>query len=61
MKRGAVLVLLILVSAVLPSTSGQFPGNNEWEFGWDSDVEPSYDLALDGEKWKIRGYARLLR
>lgn len=53
MKRGAVLVLLILVSAVLPSTSGQFPGNNEWEFGWDSDVEPSYDLALDGEKWKI--------
>ena len=51
MKRTALILLMFLVGAMLPLGSAQF--NNEWEFGWDTDVEPSYDLALDGEKWKI--------
>ena len=51
MKRVALLLLILLLGAMLPSYSAQF--NNEWEFGWDTDVDPSYDLALDGEKWRI--------
>ena len=39
--------------AMLPAGTAQFPSNNEWEFGWDTEVEPSYDLSLDGEKWKV--------
>ena len=38
---------------MLPLGHAQFPANNEWEFGWDTDVEPSYDLELDGDKWEI--------
>ena len=38
---------------MLPFGHAQFPTNNEWEFGWDTDVEPSYDLELDGDKWEI--------
>ncbi len=51
MKRTALILLMFLVGAMLPLGSAQL--NNEWQFGWDTDVEPSYDLALDGEKWKI--------
>ena len=46
------LISCILV-AMLPLGHAQFPANNEWEFGWDTDVEPSYDLELDGDKWEI--------
>jgi hypothetical protein len=53
MKRIGLFILSILLVAMLPSSAGQFPGNNEWEFGWESDVEPSYELTLDGEKWRI--------
>ena len=51
MKRIGLFLLSILFLAILPSSAGQF--NNEWEFGWDSEVEPSYELSLDGEKWRI--------
>lgn len=54
MKRGVWFCLALLFCATLPSISGQLPTNNEWEFGWDTEVEPSYTLALDGEKWKIQ-------
>ena len=53
MKRIGLFLLIILFVAMLPSSAGQFPGNNEWEFGWESEVEPSYELSLDGEKWRI--------
>ena len=53
MKRAAIILFSLLFIAMLPLTSGQFPSNNEWEFGWETEVEPSYDLALDGEKWRI--------
>jgi hypothetical protein len=53
MRRTSWLVLAVLLFGLLPTGQAQFPGNNEWEFGWDTEVEPSYDLALDGEKWKI--------
>ena len=53
MKKNSFFLVTLLALAVLPAHSAQFPSNNEWEFGWDSEVEPSYDLALDGEKWKI--------
>ena len=51
MKPIGLFLLSILFLAILPSSAGQF--NNEWEFGWDSEVEPSYELSLDGEKWRI--------
>ena len=53
MRRTSWLLLTVLLLALLPISQGQFPANNEWEFGWDTEVEPSYDLALDGGKWKI--------
>lgn len=53
MKKAAYLLISCVLVAVLPLGHAQFPANNEWEFGWDTDVEPSYDLDLDGEKWKI--------
>tara|TARA_B100000614_G_scaffold95058_1_gene85892 strand:+ start:154 stop:1122 length:969 start_codon:yes stop_codon:yes gene_type:complete len=53
MRTSTFLITALLVGAILPSTLGQFPSNNEWEFGWDTEVEPSYDLTLDGEKWKV--------
>ena len=45
--------MTIMMLALLPAGTAQFPSNNEWEFGWDTEVEPSYDLSLDGEKWKV--------
>ena len=53
MKQISWMLFTLLIVAMLPSGHGQFPANNEWEFGWDTEVEPSYDLELDGEKWKI--------
>ena len=53
MKRIGLVLIALLLIAMVPSTTGQFPGNNEWEFGWESEVDPSYELALDGEKWRI--------
>lgn len=53
MKQTALLLISCLLIATLPLGQAQFPTNNEWEFGWDTDVEPSYDLELDGEKWEI--------
>ena len=47
------MLFTFLIVAMLPSGHAQFPANNEWEFGWDTEVEPSYDLELDGEKWEI--------
>lgn len=53
MKQIAWMLFTFLIVAMLPSGHAQFPANNEWEFGWDTEVEPSYDLELDGEKWEI--------
>ena len=53
MKKAACLLISCVFVAVLPIGHAQFPANNEWEFGWDTDVEPSYDLELDGDKWEI--------
>ena len=53
MKKAAYLLISCVLVAVLPLGHAQFPANNEWEFGWDTDVEPSYDLELDGDKWEI--------
>ena len=53
MKKAACLLISCVLVAVLPLGHAQFPANNEWEFGWDTDVEPSYDLELDGDKWEI--------
>ena len=53
MKVRCLLVLSLLILSFLPNSSSQFPDNNPWEFGWESEVEPSYELMLDGEKWKI--------
>lgn len=53
MKQMAWMLFTLLIVAMLPSVHAQFPANNEWEFGWDTEVEPSYDLELDGEKWEI--------
>lgn len=53
MRRTSWLLLTVLLLALFPISQAQFPANNEWEFGWDTEVEPSYDLALDGGKWKI--------
>jgi len=53
MKQIAWIFFTLLIVAMLPSGHAQFPANNEWEFGWDTEVEPSYDLSLDGEKWKF--------
>ena len=53
MRRTSWFLLTVLLLALFPISQAQFPSNNEWEFGWDTEVEPSYDLALDGGKWKI--------
>ena len=53
MKGKCMLVLSLMLLAFLPNSSAQFPDNSPWEFGWESDVEPSYELMLDGEKWKL--------
>ena len=53
MKWKGFCLFALMMLAMLPTSSSQFPSNNEWEFGWDTEVEPSYDLTLDGEKWKI--------
>ena len=53
MKKAACLLISCVLVALLPLGHAQFPPNNEWEIGWDTDVEPSYDLQLDGDKWKI--------
>ena len=53
MKKAVCLLVSCVLVAMLPLGHAQFPTNNEWEFGWDTDVEPSYDLQLDGDKWKI--------
>ena len=53
MKKAVCLLVSCVLVAMLPLGHAQFPTNNEWEFGWDTDVEPSYDLELDGDKWKI--------
>ncbi|MAH29551.1 MAG: hypothetical protein CL959_02570 [Euryarchaeota archaeon] len=53
MEKVAFLLISCVLVAVLPIGHAQFPANNEWEFGWDTDVEPSYDLELDGDKWEI--------
>ena len=53
MKKAACLLISCVLVAVLPIGHAQVPANNEWEFGWDTDVEPSYDLELDGDKWEI--------
>ena len=52
-EKAACLLISCVLVAVLPIGHAQFPANNEWEFGWDTDVEPSYDLELDGDKWEI--------
>lgn len=53
MKHATCLIISCILVAMLPLGHAQFPANNEWEFGWDTDVEPSYDLELDGDKWEI--------
>ena len=53
MKKAVCLLISCVFVAMLPLAHAQFPANNEWEFGWDTDVEPSYDLELDGDKWEI--------
>ena len=53
MRKNAWLLAFCVLIAMVPYGQAQFPANNEWEFGWDTDVEPSYDLELDGERWKI--------
>ena len=53
MKMKCLLVISLLMMAFAPNSSAQFPDNNPWEFGWETDVEPSYLLMLDGEKWEI--------
>ena len=53
MKQLAFMLVFLLAGAMVPSANAQIPTNNEWEFGWDTEVEPSYDLTLDGEKWRI--------
>ena len=53
MKKAVCLLISCVFVAMLPLVHAQFPANNEWEFGWDTDVEPSYDLELDGDKWEI--------
>ena len=53
MKKAVCLLISCVLVALLPLGHAQFPPNNEWEIGWDTDVEPSYDLQLDGDKWKI--------
>jgi len=53
MRVKCLLVFSLLMMAFIPTSSAQFPDNNPWEFGWESDVEPSYLLILDGEKWEI--------
>ena len=53
MQKTVCLLISCVLVAMLPLGHAQFPANNEWEFGWDTDVEPSYDLDLDGDKWEI--------
>ena len=53
MQKPVCLLISCVLVAMLPLGHAQFPANNEWEFGWDTDVEPSYDLDLDGDKWEI--------
>ena len=53
MQKTVCLLISCVLVAMLPLGHAQFPANNEWEFGWDTDVEPSYDLDLDGNKWEI--------
>jgi hypothetical protein len=43
----------LLLLGFIPNSSAQFPDNSPWEFGWETDVEPSYELMLDGDKWEI--------
>jgi hypothetical protein len=47
------LVFSLLLLAVIPNSSAQFPDNSPWEFGWETDVEPSYELTLDSDKWEL--------
>ena len=53
MKVRCLLVFSLLLLGLIPNSSAQFPDNSPWEFGWETDVEPSYELMLDGDKWEI--------
>lgn len=53
MKVRCLLVFSLLLLGFIPNSSAQFPDNSPWEFGWETDVEPSYELMLDGDKWEI--------
>ncbi|MDB3879259.1 hypothetical protein N9295_00280 [bacterium] len=53
MKVRCFLVFSLLLFGFIPNSSAQFPDNSPWEFGWETDVEPSYELMLDGDKWEL--------
>ena len=53
MKVRCFLVFSLLLLGFIPNSSAQFPDNSPWEFGWETDVEPSYELMLDGDKWEL--------
>lgn len=53
MKGKSLIVLLLMLASCIQPSSAQFPENNEWEFGWETDVEPSYVLLLDSDKWEL--------
>lgn len=53
MKGKSLIVLLLMLASCIQTSSAQFPENNEWEFGWETDVEPSYVLLLDSDKWEL--------
>ena len=53
MRGKCFIVFLSILISCVPNSSAQFPENNEWEFGWETDVEPSYVLMLDSDKWEL--------
>ena len=53
MRGKCFIVFLSILISCVPNSTAQFPENNEWEFGWETDVEPSYVLMLDSDKWEL--------
>ena len=52
MRGKCFIVFLSILISCVPNSTAQFPENNEWEFGWETDVEPSYLLILDSDNWE---------
>ena len=49
------IVALFLLPILIPAISVQFDVP-EWELGWDTNMETTYELQLDVDDWDLKKY-----